>query len=75
MDIHRPALDDVKSVRRIAFVKEIIAFGQRLHHRDVRNFGKVRRRQPGEKLAVPERIDDGGLLEFCQWGGHGIIRR
>ena len=52
MDVHRAALDDVKPMRRIAFVEKIIILLQRLDDRDVRDVFQIRQRQPGEKLAT-----------------------
>jgi hypothetical protein len=54
MDVHRAALDDVKSRGYVAFMKEVIALFQRFDHRDFGNFFQVRLRQPGEKLTVSQ---------------------
>ena len=62
MNVHRPALDDVKSLRRIAFTKKILISGERLDGGDGRKLAEIRLRQAGEKLATAQRVDDGEVL-------------
>ena len=61
-------------MRRIAFVKKIFALLQRFHDRDFRDVFQIRRRQAGEKLAAPQRVDDGDFFEFGDGCGHDSIQ-
>ena len=74
MNVHSAALHDVKSVGGVAFVEKIIAFSQRLQNGDFGNRFQIRLGQAGEKLAAPQRVNDGDSFEFSQRNGHGSIQ-
>jgi hypothetical protein len=66
MNIHRTALDDVKSAGRITFMKKIVPLLQRLDDCDGSDVRKVRLWQAGEKLAAPQRVGNGKSFELAQ---------
>ena len=53
MHVDGACLDDIKAAGRIAFVKKIAAFGDRLDHGEFSDGAQFDRRYTGEELAIP----------------------
>ena len=74
VDVHRPALDNIKSPRRLALAKKIFVFRQRFDGRGHRNFLQIARRQARKQPAAAQRVDDDGAFEFGERCSHAAFQ-
>ena len=72
MDVHRPALHDVKTLCRIALVKQVGILVERLHHGNRGDVFQIGGWQPSEKLTTPQCVDDDNGFEFVESGSHEV---